>query len=350
MCRVGCPDEQGSLTHYNECPLLYNLFASIWGHATALPRKGHLLHDLITQVFLRSLQYGNVVMGLIDAFVYAHNNHLRRNIENSGNFWDCMNRKIRFMTAITPAYAHAYQVTCLTRHIPAVQSQTFRLPSAKAKKRHFTNVCTTTRERGNDFQGWAIYTDEGTRLADSATLAGWSVVARALHGRTEIMFCPVITAEAHLAFAGARTHSNNTAEMSAMIELLFFLGPQGPVAHDANSCIFYDTKHAAGVCLGTIRARTHVQLALACPQSMLSVQHRPRFTTRHVYGHAGNLGNECTDHAPRVLVKISQTTIHVQICGIFEQFVDATDLARIALSCHFALNFLCDKEGAHESV
>ena len=35
---------------------------------------------------------------------------------------------------------------------------------------------------------------------------------------------PVITNEAHLAFSGARTHSNNTAEMTAMIEALSFLG------------------------------------------------------------------------------------------------------------------------------
>ena len=59
----------------------------------------------------------------------------------------------------------------------------------------------------------------------------------------------------------------------------------------------YDSKHAAGVCLGTIQARTHVQLALACQQSMLNVQHRSRFTMQHVYGHTGNLGNECADHA-----------------------------------------------------
>ena len=52
------------------------------------------------------------------------------------------------------------------------------------------------------------------------------------------MFAPVITTEAHLAFSGARPHSNNTAEMSAMIEALSFLGPLGPVARDANSCIF----------------------------------------------------------------------------------------------------------------
>ena len=48
-----------TLPHYNECPLLDNLFAALWRHAAALSRRGHLLHDLITQVFLRSLQYGS---------------------------------------------------------------------------------------------------------------------------------------------------------------------------------------------------------------------------------------------------------------------------------------------------
>ena len=111
------------------------------------------------------------------------------------------------------------------------------------------------------------------------------------------MFGPVVTTEAHLAFSGARTHSNNTAEMTAMIEALSFLGPQGPVARDEQSCIYYDSKHAAGVCLGTIQARTHVQLALACQESMQSAQHRLRLSMQLVYGDGGNLGNECADHA-----------------------------------------------------
>ena len=131
-----------SLPHYSECPLLYNLFASLWRHAKALPRRGHLLHDFVTQVFPRSLQYGIVAMGLIDAVVFA-NNHHRRNIENPGNFGDCMKRRIRFVTAVTPAYPHACQVTCLTRHIPAVQNQRFRLPSAKARYLHLPDVRTT---------------------------------------------------------------------------------------------------------------------------------------------------------------------------------------------------------------
>ena len=62
-------------------PLLYNFFATVWRQVTVLLRRSHLFHDLITQIFLQSLQHVIVVMGVIDAFVYAYNHH-RRNIEN----------------------------------------------------------------------------------------------------------------------------------------------------------------------------------------------------------------------------------------------------------------------------
>ena len=67
------------------------------------------------------------------------------------------------------------------------------------------------------------------------------MISRSPHGRIDVLFGPVVTTEADLAFSGVRTHSNKTAEMTAI-----------PVARDANSCIYYDSKHAAGVCLGTI--------------------------------------------------------------------------------------------------
>ena len=41
---------------------------------------------------------------------------------------------------------------------------------------------------------------------------------------------------------------------------------------------------------------------------------------------------------------------HVQSGGIFEIFVEEIDLARVAPSCHFALDFLCDKAGTHDSA
>ena len=51
--------------------MLYNIFLSFWRHATILPQR-NLLRDLITRVFLRSLQHGIVVPGFLGACVYAH--------------------------------------------------------------------------------------------------------------------------------------------------------------------------------------------------------------------------------------------------------------------------------------
>ena len=305
-CRVRCPDEPDSLTHHNECPRLYNIFLSFWRHDTILPQRNHFLHDLITRVFLKSLQYGIVVLGFLDAFVYAHHKH-RLDSENAGNFGDYMKGRMRFMTAITPAYAHAFQTTCLTAHMLAVPHQNFRLPKLEARYPYLPNDRSITRERGNDYRGWAIYTDGGTRVVDGETLASWSVISRSPHGRIDVMFGPVVSTEAHLAFSGARIHSNNTAEMTAMIEALSFLALRGPVARDEQSCIYHDSMHAAGICLGTVQARTHVQLALACQQhvqlalacqqSQTHAQRWLRLTMLHVFGHSGNLGNECADHA-----------------------------------------------------
>ena len=271
-------------------------FLSFWRHATILPQRNHFLHDLITRVFMRSLQYGIVVLGFLDAFVYAHHKH-RPDSENSGNFGDCMKGRIRFMTAITEAYAHAYQATCLARHMPAVPHQNFRLLKPKSRYPYLPNARSITRERGKDYRGLAIYTDGGFRIVDGETLAGWSVISRSPHGRIDVMFGPVVTTGAHPAFSGARTHSNNTAEMTAMIEALYFLGPHGDETRDEQSCIYYECMHAAGICLGTIQARTHVQLALACQRSMIFAQRKLRLTMQHVYGHGVNLGNQCADHA-----------------------------------------------------
>ena len=172
------------------------------------------------------------------------------------------------MTAITPAYAHAYQTTCL-QDACQLSWKNCRLPKPKARFPYLPNARSTTRDRGNDFRRWAFYTNGGFRVVDGETLDGWGVISRSLHGRIDVMFGPAVTTEAHLAFSGARAHANNTAEMTALIEAFSFLGPHGTVARDEQSCFFHDSKHAAGVCLGTIQARAHVQLALACQQSMI---------------------------------------------------------------------------------
>ena len=230
-CRIGCPDAPDSLSHYNElnvpgCTTSFFLSGGTprWCH------KG-------TSLFLRSLPFGIVVLGFLDAFVYAHHKH-RRDSANAGNFGDCMSGRVRFMTAITPAYAHAYQTMCLALHFPGVPHQSFRLSKPKSRYPFLPNDRSLSKELGHDYCGWAIYTDGGTRVVDGENVAGRGVISRSPRGQIYIMFGRIITTEAHLAFSGARTHSNNTAEMTAMIEALSFLGPHGPVARDEQSCIF----------------------------------------------------------------------------------------------------------------
>ena len=45
-----------------------------------------------------------------------------------------------------------------------------------------------------------------------------------------------------------------------------------------------------------------------------------------------------------------EIVFHMQIGGIFGLLVEEIDLARIAHSCHFALDLLCDKAGSHDSA
>ena len=66
-CRVGCQMNL-TLSYYNECPRLYNIFLSFRRRATILPPRNCLQHDLTSRVFLRSLQYDIEVLGFLDAF------------------------------------------------------------------------------------------------------------------------------------------------------------------------------------------------------------------------------------------------------------------------------------------
>ena len=82
--------------------------------------------------------------------------------------------------------------------------------------------------------------------------------------------------------AGARLHSNNT-ELSIIIEALSFLWPKGPVARDSQACIFYESRHAASICLGTVQTRANVLLELTCQHLLLQIQLKLRITVQHIY-------------------------------------------------------------------
>ena len=134
-------------------------------------------------------------MGFLGAFFYAHHKH-RLDSASAGNFGDCLigmvrdclTGMVRFMTAITPAYVHAYHAICLAMHLPGVPHRSFTLPKPKSRFPHLLIDRTITRELTTEFHGWAIYTDGGTLVVDGETLAGWSVISRSSRGRIFVLF------------------------------------------------------------------------------------------------------------------------------------------------------------------
>ena len=88
--------------------------------------------------------------------------------------------------------------------------------------------------------------------------------------------------------------------MTAMFEALSFLGPRGPVTHDEQSRIYYDSMHAAGILSGT---RSRLRTACAACTCMSTILRYMRSTVG--YGSPCNMclvtvgiwGNECADHA-----------------------------------------------------
>ena len=118
--------------------------SSFWRRATILPPRNELLQHLTSRVFLRSLQNIIVVLGFLDEFVCAHHKHhpcVRLRVPNN---FSCNALSWR-----------------PTPHFPTFESQ--------VQVSIFPNDRSPTRV-GNDYHGWPIYTDGGTRIVDGEIL------------------------------------------------------------------------------------------------------------------------------------------------------------------------------------
>ena len=114
-----------------------------------------LLHDLLPQVACTRAQFCVFVLGHVDAFVYAFNQQ-RRNRETWVSLKTTCKDRIRFMTALPPAYAHANQTSCSGRGPSDVLVRIFRLLIC----RPFASPLTFSIL---NFRGRSIITDGRTR-------------------------------------------------------------------------------------------------------------------------------------------------------------------------------------------
>ena len=162
------------------------------------------------------------------------------------------------MTAITPTYAHAYQAICLAGRPLVVPHQKFREPASNVRYPHLPNSRPLRAKKETLFMA-GLFTPMGelVLLMVKPWLAG---VLSLVHLMEEFMSCLGRSSQPKqtLHVQGPEFNSNNTAELSSIV------GRLGPAVRGSHSCIIYDSKHAAGVCLGKVQTRANVQLGLEC--------------------------------------------------------------------------------------
>ena len=178
----------------------------------------------------------------------------RRNTDNPGNFAVCMEGRIRLLTGLSPTYAHAYQSLCLAGSRSTFLAQGFACQLSRPGIRIFLTLEPQHVKKAMIFKdGLFVLMEELASLRVKPHLVGALSPALPMEDFS-------ITTEAHVAYAGARLHSNNSAELSSITEALSPLGPNGPVARNSQAPIFCDSKLAAGICLRTIQSRANVPL------------------------------------------------------------------------------------------
>ena len=135
-----------------------------------------------------------------------------------------------------------------------------------------------------------FYTDgAGTRgKATKRTPAGWGWCAK--QGADWLQASgPVVTDNHHLKYLGAAVGSNNTGEMSAIIEALLFA-----LEHDYTRVhIHTDSQWSLNMITGKWRPKTNKQLILLAQR--LAYKSGMHTTFSWVKGHAGSEGNEVAD-------------------------------------------------------
>ena len=153
----------------------------------------------------------------------------------------------------------------------------------------------------------ALFTDGACKnnqfAAHQRLPAGWGVAvvrgvqpgAQAIGGQVvAAFFGPVVIDPSHPAFLGAESGTNNTGELSAICEALYWLIHEEQTRAPAVIC--YDSEYGAKQTQGLWRANKNKQL-VACAQDLLAQVRASGRSVRfyHVKGHSGHMWNDLAD-------------------------------------------------------
>ena len=140
-----------------------------------------------------------------------------------------------------------------------------------------------------------FYTDGSgsSGRATRSTLAGWGYVGYYLDAPIVKAYGPVNVDQLSPFHLGANVGSNNTGELSAIMEVLLLL------AHPDNTytsaTINYDSKWAASMVKGTARPKRNKQMVNLARLLLQRVRDKVQIEWKWVKGHTGDSGNEIAD-------------------------------------------------------
>ena len=161
-------------------------------------------------------------------------------------------------------------------------------------------------------QGWWIATDGSGIEVDGVRKAGWGVVIFRLpvsDNPSHCLYGPVMSNMWDHRWIGARERTNNTGELSAIIEAMLWLLQEAPDNGIEPVMLRYDSEYAAKLATGRWSPQCNQELVSEARKAVDEVMERRTITWQHVYGHTGAHDNELAD---RAAAKGAQGEINIQ--------------------------------------
>ena len=132
-----------------------------------------------------------------------------------------------------------------------------------------------------------IFTDGSA----SGGIAGWGWVAVVAGNEVANGLGPVVTNAAHGNWRGAQAATNNTGEVSAIVDALEWVEQQRYLSVSVR----YDSQYAACQTRGVWRAKKNKELIAAARQTLARTERTVRVRWEHVKAHSGHAWNDRAD-------------------------------------------------------
>ena len=156
-------------------------------------------------------------------------------------------------------------------------------------------------------RAWHIATDGSGKETGGDRLqrkAGWGAVVFRDEGNGDIslfpdyvLHAPVVTQAWDHRWIGARDKTNNTAEITAIGEVMLWLEEEAPDDGTVPVLMRYDSYYAANIARGIWQAKSNEELAHAVRELTEKMAQKRSITWSHVYGHQGYHDNEMAERA-----------------------------------------------------